>query len=93
MKVEKKIWSSQLNNQPKQLNKKTEKNFRLDWESNPDLCDDRTQCSMNTYLMDRALHLVIAKVTFQIPVKPDFFSVSFQPLMFLIQLCGSFPLS
>ena len=35
-------WSSQLNEQPKRLKEKLKK-LRLDRESNPELCDDRTQ--------------------------------------------------
>ena len=42
------------------------------------VCEKQSTCFGSTYLMDRTLHLVIAKFTFQILVKPDFFSVSFQ---------------
>ena len=36
---------------------------------------------------------VIAMVRHRFPVKSEFFQVSFQPLLFFIQLRGSFPLS
>ena len=40
-------------------------------------------------ILDRALHLVIAKVRVRYPLKPGFFQVLFQPLRLFIQLQGS----
>ena len=42
--------------------------------------------SVISLIMDRALHLVIAKVTVRFPLKPGFFQVLFQPLRLFIQL-------
>ena len=42
--------------------------------------------SVISLIMDRALHLVIAKVRVRYPLKPGFFQVLFQPLRLFIQL-------
>ena len=55
IKIRKWKWFSQLNKQPKRL-KKNLKDFRLGWESSPDVWDDRTQRSIqSSHLESRPL--------------------------------------
>ena len=92
MKVKAWMWSSQLNTQPKRL-KRNRKKFRLDQESNPDLCDDRTQRYISIELIKPTGEQAVAMIRDRFPIKSEFFQVPFQPLSFFIQLRGSFPLS